>query len=126
MVPANLNGRGETFLDPSFIKQSEMDPTNDDTPTETSAQTVSQSSEDDDDLLETEKKDEVINTPVETIEEPILEITPQIELEPQPVEPVKIESDPHEIERRRRLRIDFEKVVASILLLLFLINFFNI
>jgi len=56
MVPANLNGRGETFLDPSFIKQSEMDPTNDDTPTETSAQTVSQSSEDDDDLLETEKK----------------------------------------------------------------------
>lgn len=128
MVPSNLNGRGESFLDPTFIRQTELDPTNDDTPTETSAPTVSQSSEDDDILENAEKKPEEVVTPSvpETIEEPVIEIIPVIEPEPQPVASVEFVLEPVEIERRRLLRIDVEKVLLSILVLLLLINFLNI
>jgi len=124
IVPSNLNGRGETLLDPAFIRQSEQDTTNDDTPTETSAPTVSQSTEEEEDPLEINEKnqEEVLNqiTTQEILEEPVLENTSPIESESEP-EPLELE--PLEIERRRLLRIDIEKVFTSILLLLFLMNF---
>jgi len=49
-----------------------------------------------------------------------------IEPEPQPVASVEFVLEPVEIERRRLLRIDVEKVLLSILVLLLLINFLNI